>query len=932
MELLGHHNQLVNYLYERVIALDEGDRRESNVVILRGPTGTGKTRIVRELFNRLRRERRDLYWPRFIDSDARTSDIRAGGDPMASRKLITPSVAGEGEFFWPENALPTFSWWGLNCERREVGGSYDVVTSMRPQLLAHMPAYLLAYKETTDFRRKVTDQTKKVISKVRDAPPEEKLDWALTSLEMTGIFGPFSIILAKWGFKVDQYRKNSYISRRNLVEELDLGIQVASQSETAGSELSELVKAVASPGFPAIVVIEDMHRMGSDLIRLVDELINCPTGRPVLVIGTALAEAFADGFEDDTFTNWVRAGKVANTVEICDVVELSGNDLVKLLLDYAPETDLQIARDIVRYLPTPFMLKLWLTIGSVSQAINQNNKAVSSSLRDELAKNGTLRHKDLTWLLNYRWNELPNTVRKTLMVAASANPLNDPLGYFPYEPIVQIIEDLGSMINLSRDEAQTALAQAVNPALWCRRNSEVQYFTEAMYTNLARKHAEDEFYEIDKIPEHAANLLRQWIDENKNGFVLPDTEEATLACQWLVNMSETRRMASISVDAIALWNVAVNDAKNYHYQLAIKKVRRALTLVPDNSSELALTMRQSLAEWLGESGHLFEAILEFETLIDDQVPALGSDHLDALKSRNKLATFLGIAGRVQEAISELESLLKDQTRVLGANHPDTLATRTILASILGKAGRVQEAILQLETLVKIAIQVLGVDNINTFVVRNNFGLALGEAGRVQEAISELESLLKDQTRVLGANHPNTLTTRSNLASLRGQAGRVQEAISELESLLKDQTRVLGANHPNTLTTRSHLASFLGEAGRVQEAISEFESLIGDQTRVLGADSPDTLRARHNLAIYIGKAGRIDEAIILLEALLVDQTRVYDIEYPKTFATRCNLADLVGQAGRIDEAIILLEALLVEQNRVLSHDHPNTFYTREILAS
>ena len=211
MELLGHHGELVDYLYQRLSDINAGDRSHPNVVILRGPTGTGKTRIVRELFNRLRSSHLDSYWPEFTDTDHRTTDHGAGVDPMSSRKEITPAVEGPGAFTWPANTLPTFSWWGLNCERRERGGTYDVVTAMRPQLSAHMPAYLLAYGRQAGLGRQFTDNIVTIVREVRDASIDEGIDTVLTKLEEYGVLGsiPFIGTLTNWGIKGFQQVKKT---------------------------------------------------------------------------------------------------------------------------------------------------------------------------------------------------------------------------------------------------------------------------------------------------------------------------------------------------------------------------------------------------------------------------------------------------------------------------------------------------------------------------------------------------------------------------------------------------------------------------------------------------------------------------------------------------------------------------------------------------
>ena len=100
--LLGEHQNVVDLLLDRLEALRDPDCDLPRVVVLSGPAGSGKTRIVQELYARLRSEREDTYWPAMGDA-ARTRG-GAGTDPMVGRKVVVPSID-----VWPAGALPTFS-------------------------------------------------------------------------------------------------------------------------------------------------------------------------------------------------------------------------------------------------------------------------------------------------------------------------------------------------------------------------------------------------------------------------------------------------------------------------------------------------------------------------------------------------------------------------------------------------------------------------------------------------------------------------------------------------------------------------------------------------------------------------------------------------------------------------------------------------------
>ena len=166
--LLGEHQNVVNRLLERLQALRDPDCDLPRVVVLSGPSGSGKTRIVQELYARLRSEREDVYWPALGDV-VRTRG-GAGTDPMAGRKIVVPTIDG---FVWPPGALPTFGWWGLNCERLSSGTSQDVVSAMRSQLEAHTLPLTMARRQVEGWTDKTRRLTVGAVDEMRSAFVDE---------------------------------------------------------------------------------------------------------------------------------------------------------------------------------------------------------------------------------------------------------------------------------------------------------------------------------------------------------------------------------------------------------------------------------------------------------------------------------------------------------------------------------------------------------------------------------------------------------------------------------------------------------------------------------------------------------------------------------------------------------------------------------------
>ncbi len=116
---------MVVRLEERLNALARGEH-VPRVVILEGPSGIGKSRIVREFYRALCRDleggpRREgdapsgdgrrPYWPE-LEEGTRSDGVSV--DPLPARKFMGPAHEG---FTWVPEAEPAFAWWDLQCER-----------------------------------------------------------------------------------------------------------------------------------------------------------------------------------------------------------------------------------------------------------------------------------------------------------------------------------------------------------------------------------------------------------------------------------------------------------------------------------------------------------------------------------------------------------------------------------------------------------------------------------------------------------------------------------------------------------------------------------------------------------------------------------------------------------------------------------------------
>ena len=172
--LLGdRHSQLVAELLGRLAAVVSGDVSARRVVVLEGASGTGKSRIVREVYRRLQAiQPSPAYWPPLPEQNTPSSG-GSGLDPMPDRKRLGPPVYG---FLWPAEALPSFGWWVLDCDRLPQGDLLDVISQARPYIATHLLPVRLAWRDAAGWPARLRSQRSRLLARAREALIEGGLE------------------------------------------------------------------------------------------------------------------------------------------------------------------------------------------------------------------------------------------------------------------------------------------------------------------------------------------------------------------------------------------------------------------------------------------------------------------------------------------------------------------------------------------------------------------------------------------------------------------------------------------------------------------------------------------------------------------------------------------------------------------------------------
>jgi tetratricopeptide (TPR) repeat protein len=912
----GHH-QVLKLLLSRVEDIAAGDSDLPSVILVEGPSGIGKSRVIRELYRELcGRWDKQGYWPELQETGGGESTSR---DPLPGRKSIGPETCG-----WPAGALPGFGWWPLRCDRMQSGQVIDVVAQARPELEAHLVPMALAWKRAATPNQKLKAHKETLATEARKALADGGLEAASYALDQLGFVIPGLGTAASWIFRGAKAMQGHWTIHNELSRNVDLSHEASDRRRTVSADIATMIAGVSHRLLPGVVVVEDLHLMGPELAHLLDQLAVRRPEQAVVVIGMAWPEHR----DDSPYAKWRARALDAAEAQLVTIPDLAIEDLQRIVMTYAPNTAATVAQAAAERYPNPLTLEATLSSPLVSLTIDAAGGALPLEALDS-------RPVEIDDVYRDRFRQLSDEVQLALAVTAGCLPYADSAHIWPFIRGV-VVEAVAHCSGLPSDagEVLTGIEYAANAKVWLMPSGVADTFREALQAHIAYEHLERKVLLPqgrlslrEAVSEVIARRIRESCSETS---FLNSTDESSILARWLLDLCSTTRIHDKEMLVAAAFRVACDLADAYQYNSAIDTLSQYFPLESSERPDY-LTIRHNLASWLGEAGSVDAAVNAFTQLLDDLVKIQGPHHPDTLSTKNNLAYWLGQSGRTKAAMATYEQVVVDRLRVLGADHPDTLISRGNLASRLSDAGQPAEAITSLHDVLADQIRILGPNHPNALSTRHNLASSLGQAGLTDDAITAYRGLVADRLRILGDDHPSTLTSRANLAFWLGRAGHTDDAISAYRYLMEDRLRILGPDHPDTLSTRHNLAALLGQAGRTDDALDWFHQLLADRLRVLGPDHPDTLMTRNDLAGYLGRVGRAQEAITALEEVLEDRLRVLGPDHPDTMITRAKLGYWLGSSNRTDEAIAVHRRLLDDRLRTLGPDHPNTLSTRHNLA-
>ncbi|MBE6481118.1 MAG: tetratricopeptide repeat protein [Actinomyces ruminicola] len=923
--LLGEkHNALVEMLLHRLEDVKNPDCTAPRIVVLRGASGVGKTRVIQEFYERLRLGRGDAYWPPLVPMTPNVSVKRS--DPLVSRKLVAPPI---DEFVWPAGALPTFGWWGLNCERMATGSVLDVASLSSQMSRVHLPPLLLARKRVESPAQKSQRTMHELLEVVREASVNGSADVLEEALQQAGVSMPLFGVLM--GIGVASIRASWRLARelRQLHSAVTSGAEAYRDRMALGTQVAEAWTSAAHADVPVVVAVEDLHFMGADVGALLEAVASQWTA-PTLVVGTLWPE----GQTRPVYREWIERVTERGLVEIVDVPALVEDDLARIVRHYAPNTAIKDAVEIAKLLPNPLYVRQWLAQDGTVEHIARHDGAVV--LRDE--GSGWLPEGNRE-VVRRRWNELDDIVRQVLTYAAAVEPVQDVVCRFSPTVVAQVI--VSDHSNLPKGAVMEGMWRAYEQLFWCRYEGLTECFVESSLAGYVREEAGNRFGEARRaeLRTLARDAAREWLTSAVEGIELPDGLEASLISRWYLGLEDVGvgRDDGVTVwaKAIALWRTAQEAAmaSDLHRACELGESANALLELTDVpvEREAVLGVRSQIASWKLQIGATDEALDAYRCLVLELRADLGSDNPMTLAARSGLLDAMVCSGKAHQAIELYENLLSEQKRVLGPFSADVCGTQRALAKALSAVGRSSDAMAvldELERRMAAAGDALIEESLALGVTRSG---VLLDGGQNEEAIVKCEELVTRLARRYGAGHELVLLARGNLAAALRTGYCFGRAVEEYVDLVEDLIRVFGNRHLETLAARKNLASTVREAGDPVRAAEMLEALLDDQLRVLGPDHPHTLASRNDLALSVREAGDPVRAAKMFEELVIDTERVLGSDHIDALAARGNLASTIGRMrGPVREMEMLAELVPVME-RALDSGHPHVLTARNDLA-
>jgi tetratricopeptide (TPR) repeat protein len=248
-----------------------------------------------------------------------------------------------------------------------------------------------------------------------------------------------------------------------------------------------------------------------------------------------------------------------------------------------------------------------------------------------------------------------------------------------------------------------------------------------------------------------------------------------------------------------------------------------LEIVPRASESLGgvnpLTLHalSRLAAVLRIVGELTGARSLYEEILEHNRRELGDDHPQTLVYYHNLGVLLSEVGKFKESEEIHRRCLDLRTEKLGSQHPQTLQSAVTLGVDWLDMGRYRNAEELLEKTLALEERIYGYGNLRTMSTLHYLCIAYLRNGKTDKAIEAGERCLDSREHALGCLHPDTLHTLRSYALVVSKKGQHDYAERLLCEVSQCQKLMFLENHHDVLHTEHDLATVVRDSGQYGKA-------------------------------------------------------------------------------------------------------------------
>ena len=834
---------LLKELLDRFHDLESGASDIPSIYILEGPSGVGKSHIIREFYETVRQRKipgHSTYWPP-LAKNIHASPRNSRKNPLANRKVLGPPPF---DFTWEANALPTLLWLPLSF----VNGDhlhFDVVREQVTSALdVHADAmFLSAKKKHSGF---TAHEIEILRQKLRDLEANDVVEFSRDAL--LEVAGAFTTLIPGSGLAIQglQQSVESLIRarrrRKALREKVNLGVTDASR-EAKLSEFVQDIRNCTMPGLPAVIVIEDLHWMDRDLPYFLTAIAQQDPKHPIMVIATAWPESRSS--EVSAYAKWLDRALATNAAVVLDVPQIEEDALEAIIDSYAPASDPTLKKALVKGWSNPFCLELFLSWDSIAQCIQGEPGEEYLVLElDELSRMPT----GIRDLYAARWNDIVANVQKVLIATAGTLPHSNAMHPFEIEVVAQVIASsdylrtwahLEDLATITPAESVTESLMTARNISWTMINGAGESFREPGLASVVIQHVSNEPSRITKalLEGVVAELEARILLMGDSTLVLnPQDADHVLAANWLLQVS------------------------------------------PPGHGDAFTAARFLVARQQASSLNLLEALETLPTtLFMDQSQQEGPFTESFLNMRVEHDWWVADTGRTEEALELIQDTAAACERALGPDNQVTLAANVVLASRLGGVGRKTEA---LQTFQMLQARIAHLPSTPAdFAAVVNIGVALwvgdiGGPGDAARAVELFNPVITEFTQKLGERALQVTEARRTQARFIGESKNTAEAVRVYHQLVADNREWFGWKSPLSFEARRGLGRWQLEDKQVPQALATYIEVERDCIEMFGPEHYLSLYATLGLGRAHIAAGQCEQARLTLDRLGI-ALEVYD---------------------------------------------------------